>query len=282
MQLRLPRLEEGAATAAIRGVFDRNAPGMVARFGSTEIKAVLWPRLPWGVKRLAEGRVFSNMTVASGFFPPSREAMERFSALMYDDMGQLDILGSWRPEEYLLRRHLQRVARVPLAALEPYLSPHPWSETLEGRRVLVVHPFSRTIESQYNNHRRHLFADGRVLPQFASLATIRAVQTIAGNKSQYADWFQALDAMKAAMDAVDYDVAIIGCGAYGFPLAAHAKRRGRLAIHLGGATQILFGIRGNRWDADPRISRLYNECWVRPAAEERVAGADRVENACYW
>src|SRR5271155_1250424 len=66
MQLRLPRLEEGAATAAIRGVFDRNAPGMVARFGSTEIKAVLWPRLPWGVKRLAEGRVFSNMTVASG------------------------------------------------------------------------------------------------------------------------------------------------------------------------------------------------------------------------
>ena len=50
----------------------------------------------------------------------------------------------------------------------------------------------------------------------------------------------------------------------------------------GGATQILFGIRGKRWDADARISRLYNEWWVRPAPEERVAGADRVENACYW
>jgi hypothetical protein len=255
---------------------------MIARFGATEIKAVLWPRFPWVVKRLVARRVFSDMMIASGFFPPSREAIERFSTLMYDDIAQLDILGSWRPEEYLLHRHLLRVTRVPLTALEPYLASHPWSETLEDRRVLVIHPFSRTIESQYNNHRHRLFADSRVLPKFRSLATIQAVQTLVGNKSQYSDWFMALESMKVAMDGVDYDVAIIGCGAYGFPLAAHAKRRGKLAVHLGGATQILFGIRGNRWDADPRISRLYNECWVRPAPEERVAGAERVENACYW
>lgn len=275
-------LEEGPATAAIRDLLDRNSPGMVARFGATEIKAVLWPRLPWVLKRVVERRVIYNMMVASGFFPPSREAIERFSALMYDDMRQLDILASWRPEEYFLRSHLRRVTRVPLPSLEPYLSTQPWSMSLEGRRVLVVHPFTRTIESQYNNHRQRLFQDTRVLPKFGSLATIQAVQTIAGNKSQYSDWFQAMDSMKSAMDAINYDVAIIGCGAYGFPLAAHAKRRGKLAVHLGGATQILFGIRGNRWDADPRISRLYNEWWVRPGPEERVPGADRVENACYW
>lgn len=275
-------LDGNAATAAIRELLESNSPAMTARFGSTEIKAVLWPRLPWGVKRLAERRVFSNMNVASGFFPPSREAIQRFAALMYEDMRQLDVLGSWRAEEYWLRRHLEPVTRVPLTALEPYLSPHPWSQALEGRRVLVVHPFSRTIESQYHTRRAELFADRRVLPKFASLATIRAVQTIAGNKSPYADWFEALESMKAAMDAVDYDVAIIGCGAYGFPLAAHAKRRGKIGFHMGGATQILFGIKGNRWDADARISRLYNESWVRPAPEERVIGADRVENACYW
>lgn len=222
------------------------------------------------------------MQMASGFFPPSRTAIERFSALMYDDMSHLDILGSWRREEYLLHRELRQVTKVPLTALEPYLSAHPWSETLEGRKVLVIHPFSKTIESQYHSHRRQLFDDPRVLPKFGGLATIQAVQTIAGNESQYADWFQALDSMKAAMDAIDFDVAIIGCGAYGFPLAAHAKRRGKCAIHLGGATQILFGIKGKRWDADPRISRLYNDSWVRPAPQERVSGADRVENACYW
>jgi hypothetical protein len=275
-------LEESAATAAIRGILERNSPAMIARFGSVEIKALLWPHLPWVVRRAAKHRVISEMTINAGFFPAARTAIEQFSVLMYEDMGQLDVLGSWRPEEYLLYRHLRRVTRVQLAALEPYLSAHPWSETLEGRRVLVVHPFSRSIESQYHNHRQKLFNDGRVLPKFRSLATIQAVQTIAGNKSQYSNWFEALKSMKVAMDAADYEVAIIGCGAYGFPLAAHAKRRGKLAVHLGGATQILFGIRGNRWDADPQISRLYNEWWVRPAPEERVAGADRVENACYW
>jgi glycine/D-amino acid oxidase-like deaminating enzyme len=275
-------LENGAATAAIRGLLERNAPGMIARFGSAEVKALLWPHLPWAVKRAVERRVISDITVNAGFFPAAHSAIGRFSALMYDDMSQLDVLGSWRPEEYLLYRQLRHVTRVKLASLEPYLSADPWSKTLEGKRVLVVHPFSRTIENQYHNHRHRLFADTRVLPEFGSLATIQAVQTIAGNRSQYEDWFQALDSMKAAMDAVDYDVAIIGCGAYGFPLAAHAKRRGRLAVHLGGATQILFGIRGRRWDENPRISRLYNEWWVRPAPEERAPGVDRVENACYW
>ena len=282
MPLLRRRLREDAAQAAIRGLLESRAPAMIARFGSTEIKAVLWPHLPWGLRRAAEHRVITNMTVASGFFPAMPAAIERFSGLMYDDMRQLDILGSWRLEEYLFYLRLRSVQMVPLTSLEPYLSARPWSETLEGRRVLVVHPFNRTIEYQYNSYRERLFEDDRVLPKFGSLATIRAVQTIAGTKSGFPDWFAALESMKAAMDAIDYDVAIIGCGAYGFPLAAHAKRQGRQAIHLGGATQILFGIRGNRWDADPRISRLYNEWWVRPAAEDRVVGAERVENACYW
>ncbi len=276
------QLDEGAAAGAIRRLLEGHAPSMFARFGSTEIKAVLWPHLPWVVKRIAQGRVISNMMVASGFFPPAPTAIERFSALMYEDMRQLDILGSWRPEEFLLRRQLINVTRVPLTALEPYLSAQPWSETLEGRKVLVVHPFSRSIESQYNNHRQQLFDDSRVLPKFGSLSTIQAVQTIAGNKSQYKDWFEALESMKVAMDALDYDVVILGCGAYGFPLAAHAKRRGKHAVHLGGATQILFGIKGARWDANPQIARLYNQWWVRPAPEERVSDVHRVENACYW
>jgi hypothetical protein len=282
MPLRQPRLEESAATAAIRGLLDSKSPAMIARFGSVEIKALLWSHLPWIARRMAGHRVISDMIMNAGFFPAAHAAIEQFSALMYDDMNQLDILGSWRPEEYLLYMHLRRVTRVRLAALEPYLSAHPWSENLEGRKVLVVHPFSRTIESQYYNHRRQLFEDARVLPEFGKLATIRAVQTIAGNNLQYSDWFQALASMKDAMDGTDYDVAIIGCGAYGFPLAAHAKRRGKQAVHLGGATQILFGIRGKRWDADPQISSLYNERWVRPAPEDSVVGAERVENACYW
>lgn len=50
------------------------------------------------------------------------------------------------------------------------------------------------------------------------------------------------------MDAADYDVAIVGAGAYSLPLAAHARDAGHAAIQMSGATQLLFGIKGKRWD----------------------------------
>ena len=77
-------------------------------------------------------------------------------------------------------------------------------------------------------------------------------------------------------------MAIIGAGAYGLPLAAHVKRLGKKAVHLGGATQILFGIRGKRWDEMPFFQKLYNEHWVRPLPSEVPKDYQRVEGGCYW
>ena len=47
-----------------------------------------------------------------------------------------------------------------------------------------------------------------------------------GQDTGYASWFDALAAMEREMDAADYDVAIVGAGAYGLPLAAHARDTG--------------------------------------------------------
>ena len=58
------------------------------------------------------------------------------------------------------------------------------------------------------------------------------------------------DLPEAILDKQDYDICLIGAGAYGFPLAAHVKRKGKKAIHLGGALQLLFGVKGKRWE-DP-------------------------------
>lgn len=35
---------------------------------------------------------------------------------------------------------------------------------------------------------------------------------------------------------MEFDIAIIGCVDYGFPLAAHIKRIGKQATHIGDAT----------------------------------------------
>lgn len=169
-----------------------------------------------------------------------------------------------------------------LNSLEPYLHTNPWSIVLENKKILVIHPFNKTIESQYNNKREFLFSDERVLPIFKSLETIKAVQTIAGNATSFNDWFEALEYMKSEIDKKDFDIAIIGCGAYGFPLAAHVKRIGKKAIHLGGATQMLFGIKGKRWIENPKFTSIINKHFVLPSEEDKVVDAEKVENGCYW
>ena len=123
--------------------------------------------------------------------------------------------------------------------------------------------------------------DPRVLPRF-ELKTLAAVQSSAGTPTRFGDWFEALDFMADAVAATEFDVALLGCGAYGFALAAHVKRLGRTAVHLGGPCQILFGIKGRRWDEHDVVGRLYNDSWVRPSDTERPASYLEVEEGCYW
>lgn len=72
------------------------------------------------------------------------------------------------------------------------------------------------------------------------------------NINGYAMWFDAPRCKKDEMDKVPYKVCLIGCSAYGFPLSAHAKRQGKQAVHIGGALQLLFRIKGKRW-GNPRF-----------------------------
>ena len=145
---------------------------------------------------------------------------------------------------------------------------------------MVIHPFEESIRKQYLK-RELLFSGTEVFPEF-EIKTIKAVQSAAGNSVEFKSWVEAFDAMKAQMDQIDFDIALIGAGAYGLPLAAHAKTLGKQAVHMGGALQILFGIKGGRWDENPEINCFYNEHWTRPLPEETPAQSGQVEEGCYW
>jgi hypothetical protein len=99
---------------------------------------------------------------------------------------------------------------------------------------------------------------------------------------RWTDSFGLLADFKKQMDSIDYDVVILGVGIYSLPLMAHAKQKGKRAIHLGGPTQLLFGIRGGRWDTMPEFQELFNEHWIRPSTEERPTHYTSVEGGCYW
>ena len=234
----------------------------------------------------------NQMQQWSGFFPATEEKLSLFCEMMLKDAQEVNLLGSWLADENTVLGENSQVAKVHLLCLEPYWARNPWSRALEGKRVVVVHPFADDIVLQYTNHREQLFDDKRVLPKFASLRVIKAVQSLGGESNGFHDWFEALEWMQTELDKEEYDIALIGCGAYGFPLAAHAKRTGHKAVHLGGALQLLFGIKGKRWGDNYGVkswglpmgmyTNMFNDYWINPRKSNRPQNANKVEDGCYW
>ena len=231
-------------------------------------------------------RMMKSLCSNAGFFPYNLKLGIDYYNRMLLDMPEIDVLASYIYEEKHVKQFLTSIKRrVNLDGFyAPFMWKNPWTRALKGKRVLVVHPFVESIRHQYENNRTKIWADPDVLPEFKELLTVKAVQSIADSKDQpFKNWFEALKYMEDEISKLDFDVAIIGCGAYGMCLAAHVKRMGKTAIHLAGWTQMLFGVYGNRWIKDqPEYSKFINKYWIRPSENERPKGADKVENGCYW
>ena len=281
---RYPRLltaveSESVFSAWLTSALEAGKPIMVARLGNVESRIMgefAFRGGRYGIKTYREAH--QN----AGIFPVEPWLLEAFCRLNQQALSQADWLGFWQSEYQAAL--LSRIKPLPrlceLSSLEPYLSNRPWSSALAGQKVLVVHPFVDSIRHQYSR-RSELFADQRVLPGF-ELDLLKPPQTLAPAFCKFSSWLQAMDHLEAQVLERSFDVALIGCGAYGLPLAAAIKRSGRQAIHLGGALQLLFGIRGRRWDALPQFQKLFTAAWRRPSADEVPISAENVEGGCYW
>ena len=140
----------------------------------------------------------------------------------------------------------------------------------------MIHPFEESIRENYKK-REQFFENRGFLPEF-ELKTLKAIQSIGDEQPEYPTWFEALEVMKRQISAIDFDIALIGAGAYGFPLGAYIKELGKKAIHIGGMLQLFFGIKGKAWNK----LGVYNENWTSPKESERPAGYQKVEAGRYW
>jgi hypothetical protein len=272
---------------------------MIGRFGATELAGMMCVRdiespLPvwqkqWKVFRGEmratnrwNERIRQHMADWSGFFPLTDEALVRFAHLMEKDARCLDVLGSWLAEEVRIKDLVQQAKIIPIdTILFPYLQKKPWTLALAGKKVLIIHPFEDSIKKQYL--KKELLFNGKLVLPDCQMMTLKAVQSLRGETDRFATWFDALAWMCLQVDRMEFDVALIGAGAYGFPLAAHIKRSGRKAVHVGGALQLMFGILGKRWENDANLKSFINEHWVRPESHETPRDLKTLESGgCYW
>jgi hypothetical protein len=273
-----------------------DSPCMISRLGNTEFSCVKFYNQTRGslvnksIKYITgeiedivwSSKMKSEIQNNAGFFPATIENLERFSELMMKEMQQIDILGSIFYCENEFKEELKNAKTIGFEDLNPYNHKNPWSRVLKNKKVLVIHPFDESILKQYQK-RELIFKNKNILPEF-NLITYKPVQSVAGNYKnlQFKNWFEALESMKCDISKIDFDIAIIGCGSYGLPLASYIKTVGKKSVHIGGSVQILFGIIGKRWETEYDLSEHINEHWIRPSINEMPNNYKNVEGGCYW
>lgn len=274
-------------------------PCMIARYGLAEmyivanslairskhrnfIRVITGQDFYWWWNKPSKEAIYKN----AGFFPKHDDTLlHKFSDLMVSISNDADVLLASTGLEPFFIKNNANVVLTGLQEAEPWWSINPWTRVLSDKKVVVVSPLAELIEKQYKKNNL-LFKNKNTLPNF-HIRTVKAIQSLGGVNSQFENWFDALDWMEAEIFKEDFDIALIGCGAYGYPLAAYVKRKGKKAFHMGGVLQMLFGIKGARWEDKsyhPKFdyTKLFNEAWVKPGDKYKPIIAKEVENGCYW
>lgn len=259
------------------------------KIGTTELQALefadRWVRPAWP-SSLSWRRQARRLFVDSGVFPADRDQFDAFIRIYRESLRNLDGVCLWQDdpfwrayEEKVVRRWCLQASPIPLECLTPFAV----LGEIAKARWLVVSPFAKTMQQQCRNLPK-IFRDfpwsGQLAEVHRTCQFLRCPLFSYLERSPFGSWSEGLEKLGTEIQRMEFDVALVGAGAWSIPLLAVVRKIGRKGIHLGGATQIAFGIKGRRWDE--YWGMHYNEFWIRPSPEETPAGYKQKENGCYW
>lgn len=266
--------------------FFRGSRGRIAgKIGGTELLALeysyRWFRPPFP-KSLSWRRPAERLYFLSGVFPLEKTQFKTFSTCYQNSIASLDAVYLWQNDPFLKVFEERLVQRLcPTATrLGPDSMAYPAVLGLADLNWLVVSPFVRTMKLQAGRMQE-------IHPGHARKATFKNLEKRCQflecpfpilQPSLFRSWSEGLERLTEKALRFQYDILIVGAGAWALPLLAGLKKEGRSGIHLGGETQLLFGIKGKRWD----LANIYNRAWIRPDASETPSGTNKIEQGCYW
>ncbi len=88
-----------------------------------------------------------------------------------------------------------------------------WLPLLEGKNILVISPFEKSIHMQFSK-RKHFFTTGKQqnfeYPEF-NLQVLKCPNTIKGNTPfPHSNWKESYENMCNEIDKLDFDIAVLG------------------------------------------------------------------------
>ena len=278
--------------------FKMNRPFLIGRNGSTELEILSYV-LKNGDNCLFPEQLMKRLELYSGIFPATQESVSLWVKEYKMALASCDMIaeGWYEPlkheEKYILDSIIPERKKIMLRNLEPYyVKPQlRWSSLLEKKTVAIINSFAQTCEEQTYLSKAIWPTDTQsLLPSSTKWVPIQTYfpPNIAGSNNEVSwnveSWNTAVEQIVKQVEEERYhiDIAIIGCGALGMIIASKLKEMGIQCIVMGGALQILFGIRGKRWDTHPVISKFFNDAWVVPPDSCKPLGFKKIEGGCYW
>jgi hypothetical protein len=278
-------------------------PFFIGRNGTIEIEVIHFWMFERGGKTPISypAKYMEIISRNAGVFPATDSSIDAWCTEYCAALGELNGLaaGWYKVLEHIEWQILKSFTdssqfEVPLRSLEPYyVGPElQWTRALAGKRVTVVSSFSDSIRKQiegenfpriWSGPNAGLLNPPGITWSFVKTGYAPALALGRGDwPAGITCWQDAVAHVVREVKQSHADVAIIGCGGLGVPIGAELKRQGISAIVLGGATQVLFGLKGTRWATHPVISGFWNDAWIWPSESEKPNGAVLVEGGCYW
>lgn len=270
------------AQAIITGALHQEIPVLIARIGGNELDFVY----KYGLKGEEPNKyLMRKLKVTAGVFDIEKLYTKEYLKTEYlNSISNIDVLVSWRKEERYF--NLKSKPKVGLSDLELFRSISPFTKELIGV-ILVVSPFSRTIQIQIEKARQS--KSGTTYKLFnldkVEFVFVKPLQTHGYCNTEGVDtWKAALDFQKEKIANMAFDIALLSCGSYGLPLGSYIKDNlGRKAIVVGGVLQLYFDIIGKRWENNTRVMKsLDQKSLVRPSLQEVPKNHSDIESSSYY
>lgn len=266
-------------------------PMLLARLGGTEGRiAGQYCEKKLSLRKEYEPSILEWLFSTSGFFADDYDdiikAVDQYAELTIDGLKECDYLSATFPKKIYMPyffKYYATNATPTFSDFGPYFdipTEKTWVGALKGKKVLVINSFTDSIEYQYKRKDKLVKSKEYELPDFELITYKTYVTQVGERPGGFKNFFQVLEKMLTEIKKIEFDVALIGAGAYGFPIAVEIKRMGRIAIETCGKTPTFFGVYGER-DLKDGLEKYKTDAWIRPI-EEPPKKYKEIENGCYW
>jgi hypothetical protein len=295
----------------IKQALEDKKPIVIGKIGTNELLLLYcYHLISKGLMKEFPPDVLREIEYGAGLYPIDTATIETFIKVYLESLRSIDVFASWNDRfidfEYALfssyispSSALHMSGIVELTALESFYTSreHWWQTLFSDRCVLIISPFVESIQKQLAASKRDKVWRGQwsgFWPDDVVFKFIRFEHpwSLLSKEEQSNPNLETtkcfLDKLKRFEKEIDvsgdFDIALLGAGCFSLPLCSYIKNaKRRIAFHLGGGLQMMFGVYGARWNISSGVFKEYvNDAWIRPSDNEIPSGFKMQECGAYF